>query len=206
MAFRSHWRFAAEFCTPGEGHEKVALKAKVVTTGATTWLRCSVLPISVDSQGCVTVKTNFYSVPVRAGTRVEVRIHPRHVGILACRSSDCPPRTLQQPSPACSRSRALPRCAELQAGRVGRIEATVQWREAIVGLPAATSCGSAADAARQAERLPRHGGGAGVGPGVWPWAAAGGGRLDRVAWRLRRSHDAISADRSILAQATARSD
>jgi transposase len=22
MAFRSHWRFAAEFCTPGEGHEK----------------------------------------------------------------------------------------------------------------------------------------------------------------------------------------
>jgi transposase len=25
MAFRSHWRFAAEFCTPGEGHEKGAL-------------------------------------------------------------------------------------------------------------------------------------------------------------------------------------
>lgn len=22
MAFRSHWRFEAEFCTPGEGHEK----------------------------------------------------------------------------------------------------------------------------------------------------------------------------------------
>jgi transposase len=22
VAFRSHWRFAAEFCTPGEGHEK----------------------------------------------------------------------------------------------------------------------------------------------------------------------------------------
>jgi transposase len=22
LAFRSHWRFAAEFCTPGEGHEK----------------------------------------------------------------------------------------------------------------------------------------------------------------------------------------
>jgi hypothetical protein len=22
IAFRSHWRFAAEFCTPGEGHEK----------------------------------------------------------------------------------------------------------------------------------------------------------------------------------------
>jgi transposase len=22
MAFRSHWGFASEFCTPGEGHEK----------------------------------------------------------------------------------------------------------------------------------------------------------------------------------------
>jgi hypothetical protein len=22
LAFRSHWRFAAEFCTPSEGHEK----------------------------------------------------------------------------------------------------------------------------------------------------------------------------------------
>ena len=25
----------------------------------------------VDKQGCITVKTNFYSVPVKAGTRVE---------------------------------------------------------------------------------------------------------------------------------------
>ena len=22
LAFRSHWKFQAEFCTPGEGHEK----------------------------------------------------------------------------------------------------------------------------------------------------------------------------------------
>jgi hypothetical protein len=29
----------------------------------------------------VTVKTNFYSVPVRAGVRVEVRVHPLHVEI-----------------------------------------------------------------------------------------------------------------------------
>jgi hypothetical protein len=35
----------------------------------------------VDKQGCVTVKTNFYSVPVRVGTRVEARIHPLHVEI-----------------------------------------------------------------------------------------------------------------------------
>ena len=35
----------------------------------------------VDKQGCVTVKTNFYSVPVRAGTRVEARVHPLHVEV-----------------------------------------------------------------------------------------------------------------------------
>ena len=35
----------------------------------------------VDKQGCVTVKTNFYSVPIRAGIRVEARVHPLHVEI-----------------------------------------------------------------------------------------------------------------------------
>jgi len=35
----------------------------------------------VDKHGCVAVKTNFYSVPVRAGTRVEARVHPLHVEI-----------------------------------------------------------------------------------------------------------------------------
>ena len=29
MAFRSHWRFAAEFCTPGEGHEKGGVEGEV---------------------------------------------------------------------------------------------------------------------------------------------------------------------------------
>src|SRR3954470_20079328 len=29
MAFRSHWRFAAEFCTPGEGHEKGGIEGEV---------------------------------------------------------------------------------------------------------------------------------------------------------------------------------
>ncbi len=33
----------------------------------------------VDKRGCVAVRTNFYSVPVKAGTRVEARIHPLHV-------------------------------------------------------------------------------------------------------------------------------
>jgi transposase len=35
----------------------------------------------VDKQGCITVKTNFYSVPIRAGARVEARVHPLHVEI-----------------------------------------------------------------------------------------------------------------------------
>src|SRR6476620_595165 len=29
MAFRSHWRFAAEFCTPNEGHEKGGVEGEV---------------------------------------------------------------------------------------------------------------------------------------------------------------------------------
>jgi hypothetical protein len=33
----------------------------------------------VDKQGCVTVKTNAYSVPVRAGTRIEARVYPLQV-------------------------------------------------------------------------------------------------------------------------------
>ena len=45
----------------------------------------------VDKQGCVTVKTNFYSVPVRAGTRVEARIHPLHVEIWHAGRADRPP-------------------------------------------------------------------------------------------------------------------
>ena len=135
MAFRSHWRFAAEFCTPGEGHEKGGVEgeggyfrrnhlvpvpcvadldafnallltacradeARILagrseTIGAAMaverghLLSCMtegfalaeiVFPL-VDKQGCVTVKTNYYSVPVRAGTRVEARVHPLHVEI-----------------------------------------------------------------------------------------------------------------------------
>jgi transposase len=135
MAFRSHWRFAAEFCTPGEGHEKGgvegeggyfrrnhlvpvpsvsdldALNALLlsgcradearVLAGRTQSVGTAlaeerghllprvaegfdladvVFPL-VDKQGCVTVKTNFYSVPARAGTRVEARVHPLHVEV-----------------------------------------------------------------------------------------------------------------------------
>jgi len=35
----------------------------------------------VDKQGCVVIKTNAYSVPIKAGTRVEARVFPSHVEI-----------------------------------------------------------------------------------------------------------------------------
>ena len=35
----------------------------------------------VDKRGCVAVKTNLYSVPLDAGTRVQARVHPSHVEV-----------------------------------------------------------------------------------------------------------------------------
>ncbi len=135
VAFRSHWRFAAEFCTPGEGHEKsgvegevgcfrrnhlvpVPVAADLDALNALLLEGChedegrildgrgeavgvamaaerdhllrpaaegfdlaeAAFPL-VDKQGCVTVKTNAYSVPAQAGSRVEARVHPLHVEI-----------------------------------------------------------------------------------------------------------------------------
>ncbi len=133
VAFRSHWRFTAEFCTPGEGHEKGgvegeggyfrrnhlvpvpgvadldALNAFLLTgcradearvlDGRTEPVGVAMVaerdhlsarvpegfdladvtfPL-VDKQGCAMVKTNAYSVPVHAGSRVEARAYPLHV-------------------------------------------------------------------------------------------------------------------------------
>lgn len=133
VAFRSHWRFAAEFCTPGEGHEKGGVEGEVghfrrnhlvpvpavsdldalnalllagcredearildgrgeavgmamaverdhlLRPAAEGFDLAEVTFPLVDKQGCVTVKTNAYSVPARAGSRVEARVHPLHV-------------------------------------------------------------------------------------------------------------------------------
>jgi transposase len=135
VAFRSHWRFAAEFCTPGEGHEKGGVEgeagyfrrnhlvpvprvadmdalnalllagcradeARVLagrsqSVGAAMaeerghLLACAAegfdlserVMAVVDKQGCITVKTNLYSVPLRPGSRVEARVGPLHVEI-----------------------------------------------------------------------------------------------------------------------------
>jgi transposase len=128
VAFRSHWRFAAEFCTPAEGHEKGGVENEVGRFRRNHWVpvpragnleelnrhllaacqmdeartvagreqsvgtamlgeRTHLLPLAeagfdlievsfpvVTALGCVRVKTNAYSVPVKAGTTVEARL------------------------------------------------------------------------------------------------------------------------------------
>ena len=128
VAFRSHWRFAAEFCTPGEGHEKGGVESEVGTFRRNHWVplprardlaglnaqllqachddegrmvtgheqtvgagmlleRAHLLPLAeeafdlvevsfptVNTLGCVKVRTNAYSCPVRAGTVVQARL------------------------------------------------------------------------------------------------------------------------------------
>ena len=135
IAFRSHWRFAAEFCTPGAGHEKggiegeagyfrrnhwvpipdapdlTTLNAQLLTACQADWHRTiagraqpvgalmqleqpHLLPLAaegfdlaevsfprVDGCGCVKVRTNAYSVPVRVGTQVEARVYPAQVEV-----------------------------------------------------------------------------------------------------------------------------
>ena len=135
IAFRSHWGFAAEFCTPGEGHEKggvegeggyfrrnhlvpvpqvsdlaelnaILLKAcqedEQRTVGSRTETsgvlllreREHLLPIvpegfdlaevsftKVNSKGCVPVRTNHYSAPLRPGMQVEVKLQSAYIEI-----------------------------------------------------------------------------------------------------------------------------
>ncbi|MCC7106993.1 MAG: IS21 family transposase [Chloroflexi bacterium] len=128
VAFRSHWRFQSEFCTPAEGHEKGGIENEVGRFRRSHWVpiprardleelnrsllaacqqdevrtiagreqsvgtgmlieRAHLLPLAeeafdlvevsfpvVTSLGCVKVKTNAYSVPVKAGATVEARL------------------------------------------------------------------------------------------------------------------------------------
>src|SRR5918992_3100656 len=135
VAFRSHWRFASEFCTPAEGHEKGGVENEVGRFRRNRWVpiprardleelnrqllaacqmdeartvagreqsvgtamlieRAHLLPLAeegfdlvevsfpvVTSLGCVKVKTNAYSVPVKAGRTVEARLSAASVEI-----------------------------------------------------------------------------------------------------------------------------
>jgi transposase len=133
IAFRSHWGFQAEFCTPAAAHEKGGVEGEAGYFRRNHWVpvpqardleelneqlgrACQqdqqrtiagrearigvamqaeqehLLPLPrerfdlaevsfprVNGSGCVRVRTNFYSVPVRAGTPVEARVYPAHV-------------------------------------------------------------------------------------------------------------------------------
>lgn len=135
VAVRSHWRFAAEFCTPGEGHEKGGVENEVGTFRRNHWVPvpvardladlnaqllaacradegrvlagrtqpvgallvqkqpyllplaaepfdlAEVAPAVVTSVGTVRVRTNSYSVPLPAGSTVEVRVLPSEVAV-----------------------------------------------------------------------------------------------------------------------------
>lgn len=128
VAFRSHWRFEAEFCNPAEGHEKGGVEGEVgyfrrnhwvpipqardlaelnerllsacredeartlsgrtETVGAAMQIeQPTLLPLAtedfelaevsfptVSTMGWVRVRTNAYSVPASAGTKVEAKL------------------------------------------------------------------------------------------------------------------------------------
>jgi transposase len=135
VAFRSHWRFMSEFCTPGEGHEKGGIEGEAGYFRRNHWVpvpraqdleelnehllaacrqdengqitgkptrigtaliaeREHLLPLtgprfdvgevgfpSVDGFGCVRVRTNAYSVPLKAGTEVQAKVYASYVEI-----------------------------------------------------------------------------------------------------------------------------
>ena len=48
IAFRSHWQYKAEFCTPGEGHEKGGVEGEVGYFRRNHWVP---IPVAVDLAG-----------------------------------------------------------------------------------------------------------------------------------------------------------
>lgn len=135
IAFRSHWRFEAQFCMPAAGHEKGGVEGENGQFRRNHWVpvpRAADLAVLnemlvlgsrederrmidgrrqsvgeamaverpiligfpeegfdladlgfplVDRAGCVLVKTNAYSVPVPAGTRVHTKLYPAHLEV-----------------------------------------------------------------------------------------------------------------------------
>ncbi len=133
IAFRSHWQYRAEFCTPSEGHEKGGVEGEVGYFRRNHWVPVPVasdlvslnrkllgdcrsdesrtisgqaecvgtrllaekehlLPLAaepfdlaevsyprVDQTGCAKVRTNSYSVPLKAGSLVEARVSSTRV-------------------------------------------------------------------------------------------------------------------------------
>jgi len=135
VAFRSHWGYEAEFCTPARGNEKGGVEGeggffrrnhltpvptardyehlnellreasaederrvvgeRTISVGAGMALeREYLLPLAkegfdlaavkfpvVNTSGCIRVLTNWYSVPLAAGTEVEAKIHATYIEV-----------------------------------------------------------------------------------------------------------------------------
>lgn len=135
VAFRSHWRYQAEFCTPAAGHEKGGVEGEAGYFRRNHWVpvprardlaelneyllqccqkdqqrvignrpqsvgagmlieRAHLLPPpsdgfdlaeqsfpQVDGKGSVKVKSNWYSVPARAGTKVRAKAYADRIEI-----------------------------------------------------------------------------------------------------------------------------
>lgn len=177
LAFRSHWRFAASFCTPGQGHEKGGVEGEggyfrrnhlVPVPQVASWEELNerlaaacrgdeqrviggrqesvgtlrqreqphLLPLAsegsdlaevsfpqVEASGCVRVRTNAYSVPLRAGVRVTAKLYAATVEIWQEGRRAGPTRALLSGAPAGAGSGALSRRAGAQARRAGRLDA-----------------------------------------------------------------------------------
>ncbi len=62
IAFRSHWRFEASFCTPGEGHEKGGVEGESATSGATIWFPFPPPKTWLGSMRCLKLPANMRSI------------------------------------------------------------------------------------------------------------------------------------------------
>ncbi len=148
IAFRSHWGFTAEFCTPAEAHEKGGIEGEAGYFRRNHWVpvpqaqdledlnrqllaaceqdqertiagreqsvgmamraeQVHLLPLpqegfdlaevsfpKVDGLGCVRLRTNFYSAPLPADTRVQAkayadRVEIWHEGTVVARHERC---------------------------------------------------------------------------------------------------------------------
>ena len=176
LAFRSHWRFEAEFCTPARGNEKGGVEGEVgrfrrnhlvpvpraesldelnarlldccrrdeqrTVAGQTQRVgerleieRESLLGLAaegfeieatsfptVDGSGCVKVRTNFYSTPLRPGTKTQAKIFAETVEVWQRRPLRGAARAQLQPATEGLGSGALSGSVGAQAGSAGRID------------------------------------------------------------------------------------
>ncbi len=114
VTFRSHWRFASEFCTPGKGNEKGGVEGEVRRYRRNHWVplpprRWTSSTASCSKAAAKTKRARFGEgmlIDAAEGFEIEVSSFPGSTGC-ACRSA---PRSARRSS-RCSRP-ALPRQRE----------------------------------------------------------------------------------------------